>query len=106
MACGYCYDGTPELEAPVLEVPIWCQFVGAAAKFISECGGAATPEAEGAEVAYNMCCSDGCGTDGWEGWSTKAAYCPTVCGYCYDGTPEQLAVTATMEVAGNMCCSD
>jgi len=35
------------------------------------------------EVAANMCCADGCGTDGWYNWSTKAKYCPMACGYCY-----------------------
>merc|ERR1711918_335292 len=34
----------------------------------------------------DMCCSDGCGTNGWFLWSTKEQYCPVACGYCYQGS--------------------
>merc|ERR1711920_371896 len=31
----------------------------------------------------NMCCTDGCGTNGWIGWTVKASYCPYACPYCF-----------------------
>merc|ERR1712185_819902 len=50
-----------------------------------------------AEAAADMCCSDGCGTNGWYWWSTKEAYCPMACGYCYYGSAIEAAEKAKDE---------
>merc|ERR1712157_223791 len=50
----------------------------------------------------NMCCLDGCGTNGWIGWNTKEAYCPIACPYCYGYTVN----TSAEPSSGNMCCTD
>jgi len=49
------------------------------------------------EVSANMCCEDGCGTDGWYDWSTKAKYCPMACGYCFNKA--ELMAPAKLQMA-------
>merc|ERR1711870_221252 len=115
--------GSPRVPLPCAS---WCQWVPTASqRYVTSCGGCtpgATPGTMYPPVyppmyppVYppmyppstgitpgNMCCSDGCGTNGWIGWNTKEDYCPVACPYCYGHTIDPSAEASL----GNMCCTD
>merc|ERR1712185_627978 len=84
MACGHCYYGNEAAETAKDEKT---DLVALSRTYYEL----------DAEAAADMCCSDGCGTNGWYWWSTKEAYCPMACGYCYYGSAIEAAEKASDE---------
>merc|ERR1711998_458551 len=83
MACGYCYNGNEAAEKAKHEKTDLVAEVNEPLEATNDFSH--TFYELDAEAAADMCCSDGCGTNGWYWWSTKEAYCPMACGYCYYG---------------------
>merc|ERR1712113_987168 len=109
--CAGCGGLQPRVPLPCSS---WCQWVPTASQqYVTSCGGCSPgvtplpvyppiyPPSTGISPG-DMCCSNGCGTNGWIGWKSKEAYCPVACAYCYGHTVDPSAGVSS----GNMCCTD